>query len=162
MGHLPEAACTLPLLNLHEGLDNDLASHSVLVPARHEIHDLRALVVLHDLTVDPSPHLTLVPQLREQLPLFSIVLPIERQHVLVLADEVVVEDDCLLFRLLLILSQRQNCQHIIVVVKITLTLVVVDQAILCVDCSNIDLLLDASIPLPFNLLAVSVVHLLQL
>jgi len=94
------------------------------------------------------------------------MLSIESKHVLVLANEVIVEDDrCLSMTFLLLIRsaiQWHHGQHVIVILELTLASIIINETFVSINSGHVDFLLDATIALSFDLLAVSIMHFLHL
>lgn len=147
------------LLHLEESLDDDLAPGTVLVPSEHEILHFLSFVVHGDFSVVFGTQVLLFSQFREELPFFLVMFSIERQHVLIFADEVIIEDDRVQpLRYLWLFIMGRHCkryhgQHIVVVVELALAAVIDDHSFVrC--CTQVHIVSYAPVAFSFDVVAI--------
>lgn len=87
----PDAAGDFASLGAHEALDDLFLAHRPLVQLYEVVDRVVAFVLQEDLTVVLGSHTEELVEFAERLAFLLLVIPVERQHVLVLANKVIVD-----------------------------------------------------------------------
>ena len=91
--HDPHLAHVLLVPLLHIDLNKAVSLNSLFIPIGHLIDHFITLILQVVLAIHLRSNAKVISKLIESTSLLLIMLPIESQHVLVLANEVIVEDD---------------------------------------------------------------------
>lgn len=169
--HDPHLAHVLLVPLLHIYLNKAVSLNSLFIPIGHLIDNFITLILQVVLAIHLRSNAKVISKLIEGASLLLVMLPIESQHVFVLADEVIIEDDgvfrgnrmlvnksvvLLLVDILMLGDHHVTCLVVVVVIICFILILDVHVILLIVVERNL-----TSVPALFNTFAMSVMLLTQ-